>query len=31
LSNCQHCNGSLELAGKGIVRCPFCGTEYYLD
>jgi hypothetical protein len=31
LSHCRHCNGELELAGKGIVRCPFCGTEYYLD
>lgn len=31
LSNCQHCNGELELAGKGIVRCPYCNTEYYLD
>lgn len=31
LTNCKHCNGELELAGKGIVRCPFCGTEYFLD
>lgn len=31
LSNCQQCNGELELAGKGIIRCPYCGTEYYLD
>ncbi len=31
LTNCQHCNGELELAGKGIIRCPYCGTEYYLD
>jgi hypothetical protein len=31
LSNCQHCNGELQLAGKGIIRCPYCGTEYYLD
>ena len=31
LSNCEHCNGELELAGKGIIRCPFCGTEYFLD
>lgn len=31
LSNCQHCDGELELAGKGVIRCPFCGTEYFLD
>lgn len=31
LTNCKHCNGELELAGKGVVRCPFCGTEYFLD
>lgn len=31
LTNCQHCNGALELAGKGVVRCPYCGTEYFLD
>lgn len=31
LTNCQHCNGELELAGKGVVRCPYCGTEYFLD
>ncbi len=31
LSNCEHCNGELELAGKGVIRCPFCGTEYFLE
>ncbi|VAW31202.1 hypothetical protein MNBD_CHLOROFLEXI01-4599 [hydrothermal vent metagenome] len=31
LSNCEYCNGKLELAGKGIIRCPFCGTEYFLE
>ncbi len=31
LSNCANCNGELELAGKGVIRCPYCGTEYYLD
>ncbi|MCP4414994.1 MAG: hypothetical protein GY805_00125, partial [Chloroflexi bacterium] len=31
LSNCEHCNGELELAGKGIINCPFCGTEYFLE
>lgn len=31
LSHCRHCNGQLELAGKGVIRCPFCGTEYFLN
>lgn len=30
-TKCQHCGGQLELAGKGVIRCPFCGTEYFLD
>ena len=28
---CPNCGGHLELAGKGLVRCPFCGTEIYLS
>ena len=28
---CPNCGGRLELAGKGLVRCPFCGTETYLS
>ena len=31
LTNCRHCNGQLELAGKGVINCPFCGTEYFLE
>ncbi|MCP5099225.1 MAG: hypothetical protein GY943_27040 [Chloroflexi bacterium] len=31
LTNCYNCNGELQLAGKGIISCPFCGTEYFLD
>ncbi len=31
LTNCKHCGGQLELAGKGVIRCPYCGTEYFLD
>ena len=31
LTQCNHCGGQLELAGKGVIRCPFCGTEYFLD
>ena len=30
LTHCKQCNGELELAGKGIIRCPYCGTEYFL-
>ena len=28
---CPNCGGQLELAGKGLVRCPYCGTETYLS
>jgi hypothetical protein len=31
LSRCLNCNGQLELAGKGVIRCPYCGTEYFLS
>lgn len=31
MTQCQNCGGQLELGGKGVVRCPFCGTEYFLD
>jgi hypothetical protein len=31
LNKCEHCGGELELAGKGVIRCPFCGTEYFLE
>ncbi|MFN3929528.1 MAG: hypothetical protein ACK4OK_07840 [Thermoflexus sp.] len=27
---CPNCGGALELAGKGIIRCPYCGTEIFL-
>lgn len=29
--SCPNCGGAVELAGKGLVRCPFCGTETYLS
>jgi hypothetical protein len=28
---CPNCGGAVELAGKGLVRCPFCGTETYIS
>ncbi len=31
LTRCENCGGELELAGKGVIRCPYCGTEYFLD
>lgn len=30
LTQCRNCGGQLDLAGKGVVRCPYCGTEYFL-
>ena len=29
-NKCPNCGGELELAGKGVVRCPYCGTEIFL-
>ena len=29
--SCPNCGGRLQLAGKGLVRCPYCGTETYLS
>ncbi|MCS7178185.1 MAG: zinc ribbon domain-containing protein [Anaerolineae bacterium] len=29
-NKCPHCGGELELAGKGVVHCPYCGTEIFL-
>jgi hypothetical protein len=30
LKQCKNCGGEIKLAGKGVVVCPFCGTEYFL-
>jgi hypothetical protein len=30
LEECRNCGGQLSLAGKGVVKCPYCGTEYFL-
>lgn len=31
LEQCRSCGGKLSLAGKGVVKCPYCGTEYFLS
>jgi len=31
LQKCHNCGGEIELVGKGVVTCRFCGTEYYLS
>ncbi|HEY3291878.1 MAG TPA: hypothetical protein VGK87_17230 [Anaerolineae bacterium] len=28
---CPKCGGQLTLAGKGIIKCPFCGSEVFLN
>ena len=29
--SCPNCGGKVQLAGKGLVKCPYCGTETYLS
>ncbi len=29
-NQCPNCSGQLELAGKGVVECPYCGAEIFL-
>lgn len=28
---CPNCGGQVELGGKGVVRCPYCGSEIFLS
>jgi ribosomal protein S27AE len=30
-TKCPNCGGQLELAGKGVVECPYCGSEIFLS
>ena len=27
---CPNCGGAIELAGKGMARCPYCGAQTFL-
>ncbi len=27
---CPNCGGKLELAGKGVIACPYCGADIFL-
>ena len=29
-NQCPQCGGQVELSGKGVVSCPYCGTEVFL-
>jgi hypothetical protein len=31
LQKCPNCGGDIELTGKGVARCRFCGTEFFLS
>lgn len=31
LSACKRCGGKVSLAGKGVSKCQYCGTEYFLS
>lgn len=31
LEKCKNCGGEIVLAGKGVVTCKYCGTEYFLS
>jgi len=30
LKECEKCGAPIELVGKGVIACKFCGTEYFL-
>lgn len=30
ISECKNCGGSVSFVGKGVQKCPNCGTEYFV-
>lgn len=30
LESCKKCGGKVSLAGKGVIKCQYCGTEYFV-
>ncbi|MHB8626157.1 MAG: TFIIB-type zinc ribbon-containing protein [Aggregatilineales bacterium] len=31
LKQCPNCGGEITLSGKGVAKCRFCGTEFFLS
>jgi len=31
LKQCPNCGGEITLGGKGVAKCRFCGTEFFLS
>jgi hypothetical protein len=31
LKQCPNCGGEINLTGKGVAQCRFCGTEFFLS
>jgi hypothetical protein len=31
LKQCPNCGGEITLSGKGIAKCRFCGTEFFIS
>lgn len=31
MKQCRNCGGEINLSGKGVATCRFCGTEYFLS
>lgn len=30
ISECRNCGGAVSFVGKGVQKCPHCGTDYFL-
>jgi ribosomal protein S27AE len=31
MKQCPNCGGEITLSGKGVAKCKFCGTEFFLS